>query len=184
MKITTIGRATIGGTLARLWTSAGHDVTSLGRSGGDASDADVVLLAVPNQAVSAALAAVTGVDGKIVIDATNRLDGEAPPTGYESIAEYVKATTNGTVAKAFNLNYGDLYERAAAASEPPSNIWVGDEGARAAVEELSRDIGMRAVNAGPLGRAAFQENFGYLMNEMVADLGGLFFYRFALPDEP
>ena len=32
MKITTIGRRTIGGTLAPLWTSAGHEVTELGRS--------------------------------------------------------------------------------------------------------------------------------------------------------
>ncbi len=35
------------GTLARLWTSAGHEMTALGHLGGDAADADVVLLAVP-----------------------------------------------------------------------------------------------------------------------------------------
>ena len=68
MKITTIGRGTIGGTLARLWTTAGHDVTELGREGGDAADADVVLLAVPSQAVPAALSAVTGLSGKLVIE--------------------------------------------------------------------------------------------------------------------
>jgi lactate dehydrogenase-like 2-hydroxyacid dehydrogenase len=33
MKITTIGRGSIGGTLARLWTAAGHEVTTLGRRG-------------------------------------------------------------------------------------------------------------------------------------------------------
>ena len=44
MKITTIGRGTIGGKLGRLWTSAGHEVTELARDGGDAADADVVLL--------------------------------------------------------------------------------------------------------------------------------------------
>jgi 8-hydroxy-5-deazaflavin:NADPH oxidoreductase len=183
MRITTIGRAAVGGTLARLWTSAGHEVTSLGRSGGDASGADVVLLAVPNLAVPSALESVTGVEGKIILDATNRLSGEAPPTGFESIAEYVKATTKGTVAKAFNLNYGDLYERAAQVSTRPSNIWVGDDGARDAVEQLSHDIGMRAVRGGPLRMAAAQENFGYLMNAIAADFGELFFYRFATPEE-
>jgi predicted dinucleotide-binding enzyme len=183
MKITTIGRGTIGGTLARLWTSAGHEVTTLGRSGGDVSDADVVLLAVPNQAVPAALDGVVGIGGTIILDATNHLGGETPPEGYESIAEYVKATTNATVAKAFNLNYGELFERAAAASKPPSNLWVGDEGAREAVERLSRDIGMQAVYAGPLSQAAAQENFGYLMNAMVGELGGLIFYQFAVADE-
>ena len=35
MKITTIGIGTIGGTLARLRTSAGHEVTEPGRDGGD-----------------------------------------------------------------------------------------------------------------------------------------------------
>jgi predicted dinucleotide-binding enzyme len=183
MKITTIGRGTIGGTLAKLWTAAGHDVTQLGRTGGDAADADVVLLAVPNQAVPAALASVTGLTGKVVLDATNRLSGEAPPTGYPSIAEYVKATAGGPVAKAFNLNYGNLYAQAASAATRPGNIWVGDDGARAAVEQLSRDIGMQAVNGGPLSRAATQEDFGYILNAIVADAGGLVFYRFATPSD-
>jgi predicted dinucleotide-binding enzyme len=47
MKITTIGRGNIGGGLARLWEQAGHTVATLGREGDDASDADVVLVAVP-----------------------------------------------------------------------------------------------------------------------------------------
>src|SRR4051812_25514895 len=109
MKITTIGRGTIGGNLARLWTAAGHEVTQLGRDGGDAADADVVLLAVPGGAVPAALAAGRGLDGKVVLDATNRLGGEDPPTGHASIAEYVGATTGGPTSKAFNLNFGALF---------------------------------------------------------------------------
>jgi hypothetical protein len=158
-------------------------VTQLGREGGDAADADVVLLAVLNQDVPTALAGVTGLRGKVIIDATNRLGGEAPPTGYPSIAEYVKATTGGPTAKAFNLNFGNLLDQAAAASSRPSNIWVGDEGARAAVEELSRDIGMKAVNGGPLDRAATQEAFGYMLVSIVQDAGGLVFYRFATPED-
>lgn len=55
MKITTIGRGNIGGTLGRLWASAGHEVTQLGREGGDTSDADVVLVAVLSGAVPDAL---------------------------------------------------------------------------------------------------------------------------------
>ena len=184
MKITTIGRGTIGGTLARLWQSAGHEVTELGHDGGDASDADVVLLAVPPTAVKAALQGTSGVGGKIVIDSTNRLGGETPPTGYASIAEYVKATTQGPVAKAFNLNYGKLLDQAATGARRPSNIWVGDPEARVAVEQLSHDIGMQAVNGGTLDRAATQEAFGYFMNAIVQDMGeGLLFYRFATPDD-
>jgi hypothetical protein len=47
MNITTIGRGDTGGSRARLWERARHSVTTLGRGGGDASDAGVVLIAVP-----------------------------------------------------------------------------------------------------------------------------------------
>ena len=184
MKITTIGRGMIGGTLARLWTSAGHEVTQLGRAGGDAADAGVVLLAVPNQAVPAALAGVTGLRGKVIIDATNRLGGEAPPTGYPSIAEYVKASTGGPTAKAFNINIGRWLDQAAAARTRPGNLWVGDEGARAAVEQLSRDVGMEGVYGGPLERAATQEAFAYIFVSIIKDVGAdPLFYRFSAPQE-
>lgn len=183
MKITTIGRGTIGGTLARLWRSAGHEVTELGREGGDLAGADVVLLAVPYSAVPDALTGVTGLDDQVIIDATNRLGGEAPPSGYASVTEYVKAHTGGPVAKAFNLNFGNLFEQAAAASTRPNNIWVGDEGARAAVEQLSRDIGMEPLNGGPLEHAAIQEEFAKMLVRIVQDAGeGLLFYRFASPE--
>ena len=72
MKITTIGRGTIGGTPARLWRSAGHEVSELGRDGGDLAGADVVLLAVPYSAVPDALAGFTDLGDRVVIDATEK----------------------------------------------------------------------------------------------------------------
>jgi predicted dinucleotide-binding enzyme len=184
MKITTIGRGSIGGTLAGLWTSAGHEVTTLGRDGGDAGDADVVLLAVPNEAVPEALRAVSGLEGKLVIDATNRFGGPPAPDGHPSIAEYVKATTGGPTAKAFNLNFGALFEQASGAARRPQNLWVGDEDAREAVEQLTRDMGMEPIHGGPLDRAATQEAFAVMMMSIVKDAdAGLLFYRFAPPDQ-
>ena len=181
MKITTLGRASIGGTLARLWTQAGHEVTTLGRDGGDVGGADVVLLAVPSEAVPDALTHVTGLDGKIVLDATNRM-AAAPPAGYASIAEYVKAQTGGPTAKVFNLNFGALLEQAAETSPKPGNIWVGDEDARAAVEQLTRDIGMEPLHGGPLELASAQETFALMLMGIVSDRGeGLLYYRFAAP---
>jgi predicted dinucleotide-binding enzyme len=184
VKITTIGRGAIGGTLGRLWTSAGHEVTELGRDGGDATDADVVLLAVPDEVVPDALASVTGLHGKIVLDATNRMGvvEHSAPAGYPSIAEYVKAQTGGPTAKAFNLTFGKLLDQAATASSRPNNIWVGDEGARVAVEQLSRDIGMEPLNGGPLENAAIEEEFAKMLMAIVRDAGdGPLFYRFAAP---
>ena len=43
MKIAVVGRGNVGGGLADLWEKANHDVTRLGKEGGDVSDADAVL---------------------------------------------------------------------------------------------------------------------------------------------
>jgi 8-hydroxy-5-deazaflavin:NADPH oxidoreductase len=183
MEITTIGRGNIGGTLGRLWSSAGHEVTQLGRDGGDASNADVVLLAVPSAVVPDALAAVTGLDGKVIFDATNRIGDQTPPAGYDSVAEYVKATTGGPVAKVFHLNFGAILDQAAGSATRPSNLWVGDEGARDAVEQLSRDVGMEAVYGGPLERAATAEAFTEILITILQGAGAPVFYRFATPQD-
>jgi predicted dinucleotide-binding enzyme len=47
MRITTVGRGRVGGALALRWRAAGHDVTMLGRDGGNATGSDVVLVATP-----------------------------------------------------------------------------------------------------------------------------------------
>ena len=112
MNITTIGRGTIGGGLAKLWEHAGHTVTTLGRDGGDASDADVVFVAVPSGSISDALGKVSGLDGKIAIDSANAFAGRDEQ--YPSFAHEVQAHTNGPVAKAFNANFGKLYDEVAA----------------------------------------------------------------------
>ena len=94
MKIAVVGRGNVGGGLADLWEQAGHDVTRIGKDGGDVSDADVVLIAVPGGAVAAALESVQGIEGKTVVDATNVIGAE-PPDGFASNAEFVKSKANG-----------------------------------------------------------------------------------------
>jgi hypothetical protein len=68
MKIVTPGRGNVGGGLAALWRKAGHEVTEPGRDGGDASEADVVVVAVPGPTISDALGKVTAPAGKIAIE--------------------------------------------------------------------------------------------------------------------
>jgi predicted dinucleotide-binding enzyme len=75
MRITVIGRGHVGGGLAERWAAAGHDLTGLGRTGGDATGADAVVVATPGDAVEAALAAVSGLDGQVTI--TERLIRDA-----------------------------------------------------------------------------------------------------------
>ena len=110
MRIVTVGRGNVGGGLADLWERAGHQVTRIGRDGGDVSAAEVVLVAVPGGSIAAALHQLQGIAGKTVIDATNRV-GVDPPPGFFSNAEFVKSRTHGPTAKAFNLNFAALYGR-------------------------------------------------------------------------
>src|SRR5215212_6137850 len=162
MRVATVGKGNIGGGLARLWEAAGHDVKTMGSQGGDVSDADAVLVAVPGGAIADALERVQGLARKTVIDATN-LVGSEPPPGFASNAEFVKAQTGGPTAKAFNINFANLFDRLAEASSRPSNLWCGDEEAREVVERLSRDAGYDPVFAGPLENASLQEGFIHLV---------------------
>jgi 8-hydroxy-5-deazaflavin:NADPH oxidoreductase len=67
MRVTVFGRGNVGGGLADLWERAGHQVTRLGRDGGDVSDADVVLVAVPGGAIAEAFDRLRGVEGKTYV---------------------------------------------------------------------------------------------------------------------
>src|SRR5919112_3790981 len=182
MNVAVLGRGNVGGGLADLWERAGHEVTRIGREGGDVSDAEAVVVAIPGDAVADALDNVQGIEQKTVIDATN-LWGVDPPAGFSSNAEFVKSRTNGPTAKSFNTNFAALYERIGQARSKPSNVWCGDEEAREVVEQLNRDAGFEPVYAGSLENAALQENF--LKLEFAVNRGGLgrFFYRMAPPDE-
>jgi predicted dinucleotide-binding enzyme len=177
LKITTVGRGNIGGGLARLWEQAGHDVTTLGRDGGDASDADVVLVAVPSGSVSEALGTVTGLEGKIAIDTANAFAGRNEE--YESFAHEVKAHTNGPVAKAFNANFAKLYDQIGEQRIRPSCLYAADDEAREVTEQLIRDAGYDPVSVGGLENARALEDF---VPGVLGKIGQVF-YRFAPPGE-
>jgi len=179
MKIVTIGRGNIGGGLGRLWRDAGHEVEGLGRDGGDVSDADVILVAVPGDKISPALTRVTGLQGKIAIDATNILPSRRGD--FPSYAEEVKSFTGGPVAKSFNMNFAALFDAVREQRVRPSNWYVADEDAREVTEQLIRDAGYDPVHVGDLSRARdFEDAVWLLMG--VTPPGGVF-YRFAVPGE-
>jgi predicted dinucleotide-binding enzyme len=182
MRIAVVGRGNVGGGLADRWEEAGHEVTRIGRDGGDASDADAVLFAVPGGSIAEAVENVSGLDGKTVIDATN-LVGSEPPDGFPSNAEFLKSKTGGPTAKSFNINFAVLYDRLGDARATPGNLWCGDDQARDAVEQLNRDAGYEPIYAGGLENARLQESF--LGLAFAINQGGLgpFVYRMASPDD-
>jgi 8-hydroxy-5-deazaflavin:NADPH oxidoreductase len=181
VNIAVVGRGNVGGGLADKWEQAGHSVTRIGKDGGDASDAEAVLIAVPGGAIEEALDKVQGLEGKTAIDATN-LFGADRPSGFNSNAEFVKSKTNGPTAKSFNTNFARLYDQIGQAKTKPSNLWSGDEEAREVVEQLISDAGYEPVHAGGLENARAQEDFLQLSGGISKEIGR-FFYRFAPPDQ-
>jgi 8-hydroxy-5-deazaflavin:NADPH oxidoreductase len=181
LKITVIGRGRVGGGLARLWRQAGHEVTEIGRDGGDASDAEVIVVAVPGSEIASALGRVSGLKGQVTIDATNAF---GPRTSdFRSLADEVKSFVGGPVVKAFNTNYAALYEQVAEQRVPPSNLYAGDDQARAVVEQLSRDAGYAPLYAGGLDKARALEDRLQLEQGIATNGLGPFFYRYAKPGE-
>src|SRR3954468_6800149 len=181
MKVAVVGKGNVGGGLADRWESAGHEVTRIGKDGGDVSDADAVLIAVPGGSLADVFETVSGWDGKTVIDATN-LVGAEPPGGFSSNTEFIKSKTNGPTAKSFNLNFARLYDQVDQAKSRPSNLWSGDEEARAVVEQLNRDAGYDAVYAGGIDKTAAQEQ-GIGLIFAISQASGPFLYRMAPPEE-
>ena len=173
MNITTIGKGNIGSGLGRRWERAGHAVTMLGREGGDASGADVVLVAIPSGSLSDALGKVTGLEGKIAIDTTNAFKGRDEQ--YESFAHEVKAHTNGPVAKAFNANFAALYDQIDDQRVRPGCLYAADDEAQDVAQQLIRDAGYEPENLGGLENARALEDF---VPGLLGKLGRVF-YRFA-----
>lgn len=181
MKITVIGRGNVGGGLADRWERAGHEVTRLGRDGGDASDADVMLVAVPGGEIADALGRVDGLDGKTTIDATN-IFGERNEE-FPSLAHEVKSIVGGPVAKSFNLNFAAIYDRIDEQRARPSSFFAADDEARGVTEQLIRDAGFDPVYAGDLELARMLEDHLRLMGAVNQAGLGRFFYRVAAPGD-
>jgi 8-hydroxy-5-deazaflavin:NADPH oxidoreductase len=181
LKIGIIGTGQIGGTLARLWVAAGHEVlissrhpdelralaASLGpraRVGTPREAAvfgEVVLVSVPYGAlpqVGRDLKAELA--GKVVLDTCNPY----PSRDGEMAVEARKVSTGVAdpqflpgvrLVRAFNaINSGDLARQAHRAGEPIAIPLAGDDAqALAVAERLVRDAGFAPVVVGPLSRA-------------------------------
>jgi 8-hydroxy-5-deazaflavin:NADPH oxidoreductase len=181
VNIVTIGRGRIGGGLALRWERAGHTVTTLGRDGGDASAADVVLVAVPGGQIADALGKVSGLAGKTAIDATNAFGGRNEQ--FESLAHEVKSIVGGPVAKAFNTNFAVLYDQIDEQRVRPSNLYAAEDDAREVTEQLIRDAGFDPAFVGGVENARLLEDQMALIGAINQGGLGRFFYRYAPPGE-
>jgi predicted dinucleotide-binding enzyme len=181
VKITVVGRGNVGGGLAELWRQAGHDVQELGKDGGDASEADAILVALPSSAIADAFSTVTGYEGKVAIDACNALEGRNE--GFASLAHEVKSIVGGPTAKAFNVNFAAAYDKIAEQRTKPSQAWCGEDDARDVAEQLIRDAGFEPAYAGGLDNARTLEDAVAFVFAIRQAAGDVVFYRFWKPGE-
>jgi predicted dinucleotide-binding enzyme len=143
VKITVVGRGNVGGGLADLWRVAGHQVTGVGRDGGDATGADVVVVAVPAAAIVGALAQVTGLGGQVTIDACNLYT--ARDDAFPSLSHQIKSIIGGPTAISFSTNFAAPYDQIGKQRVKPSNLFAAEPAARETTEQLIRDAGYDPV---------------------------------------
>jgi 8-hydroxy-5-deazaflavin:NADPH oxidoreductase len=180
MRIAVIGTGNIGGTLGGKWHSAGYDVIygarteqSTGPGGAPVlpvsvalNGADVVVLAVPGQAVAEVVSGNgTYLAGKVVIDATNRMGAEE----FNARAAIIAAAPDVRYARAFNTLGWENF------AEPPTGadlFFAADPQARATVEELIAAIGLEPVFVGDADATRTVDGVASLWFALVQQSGG------------
>lgn len=158
--IALIGAGNIGGTLARTWRAAGHNVTFGARDpskvralaekiGAQVTSPDdavrtnhVVVFAIPGAAMADTVAGLGRLlDGKVVVDAANNVRGETMHSRglFSGDVSYVRA---------FSTLGWEMFERPEVGGVQADLFYCGPEGERELVEELIGDVGLRAVWVG------------------------------------
>ncbi|WP_436100893.1 NADPH-dependent F420 reductase [Pararhizobium sp. LjRoot238] len=185
MKVAVIGTGNMGSGFARAFASAGVDLVighrdpakaaalaaELGATveGGGIGAAvrlgDIVLLALPYQAVASVLSEAGDLTGKILIDISNPITADYKELllGHTTSAaeEIQKVAAGAQVVKAFNTIFAGLISPEARASKKLQTFVAGDDAdATAKIRELAEKLSFEAVNAGPLSNSRFLEPIG------------------------
>jgi predicted dinucleotide-binding enzyme len=194
MRLGIIGAGHVGGALGRLFEAQGHDVRfgvrdpdkqaagglPRNRSGSIADVAafgDVIILAVPWNAVTDALAATGPLTGKTVIDCINPvlpdLSGLALGTTTSAAEEIAKRIPEAKVVKCFNTLGHTNLANPMFGEQRASMFFAGDDaGAKLIVSELGNQLGFDMVDAGPLTQARWLEAMAILWITMAYKYGG------------
>ncbi len=184
MQVGIIGGGRLGRALAARLVAAGHGVAFAAVTGAEDSAraaaqevpgttqdgvaavvaaAEVVVLAVPYDAVGDALAAAGDLGGRVLWSCVNALtpDASGLAVGFTaSGAEEVARAARGARTVAAVPPFADLLASAAVEIDgrPPTVFCCADDdGARGVVAGLVRDVGLHAADAGPLASARLVE---------------------------
>lgn len=186
MKVAIIGSGNVGKALATAATRAGHHVTLSARSHEKAKevaqatrshaaasnrdavkDAELVVLAVPADQVDEVVGALSSdLDGKVIIDVTNRVNAQEPHKVLDgsSMSEHIqKKAPKAHVVKAFNYAFASrMLEPNTDGTRLDGYVAGDNEGAKRQAMEFAESIGFRPIDAGPLAMARVLEGMGLL----------------------
>ena len=199
MNVTIIGTGNMSRALTTSALAGGHTVALLGRDPakaraladelpgnasagtiGDALSGELVVLAVPYEAVGELLDRYNGqLAGKVLVDIINPVDVSTPSLlnieAGSVAAEIARKVPSARVVKAFNVVFAQTIGEDRVGGQPLDVFIAGDdEDAKSAVRRLIEDGGMRAVDAGPLARARELESLAFLHFVVQQSLGTTF----------
>jgi 8-hydroxy-5-deazaflavin:NADPH oxidoreductase len=160
VKIAVIGAGNIGGTIGSRWADSGHDVVYGLRDpskrpgaqliGEALAGAEVVLLAIPGPAVAEfAREHSTGLDGKILIDASNNIRG-ARNNAWSELSAAVPAAQ---LFRAFNSLGWEIFANPVVGGVQADLFYCGPDGSKNVVEKLIVDAGLRPIWVGGADQA-------------------------------
>ncbi len=183
MQIAIIGAGNVGRALATSLTRAGHDVTITAKHAEHATDAarqsgatagksnaaaaakaEVVVFAVPAQSIGQIASDMgSSLDGKVVVDVTNRPTPSADGSAT-SIAEELQDQIPGAhVVKAFNTVFASRQADPKIGGISPDGFVAGDDAtAKQTVLDVVESVGLRPVDAGSLASARTLEGMAWL----------------------
>jgi predicted dinucleotide-binding enzyme len=178
MRIAVMGAGNVGGALGTALAAIGHEVVfgvrdpasaktraALAAAPGAtaidpataAANADVIVFALRWDAVPDTVAALQSLDGRIVIDAINRLAG--PPGGPSATEDLVGLLPGAKLVKCFNTIGFENLATARDRAVPAAMFVAGDDtDAKRVALDLAAAIGFDAQDAGPLANARVLED--------------------------
>jgi predicted dinucleotide-binding enzyme len=144
--------------------------SELGATMADSPSGEVVVLALPYDAVADVVATHgDALRGKVVVDITNPVDwstfdGLVTPSDSSAAEEIAKLLGGGApVVKAFNTAFAPTVAAGKVAGENLDIFLAGDdEDAKQKVASVAEAGGLRPLNVGPLKRARQLEQLGFL----------------------
>jgi predicted dinucleotide-binding enzyme len=150
MRIAVVGAGNIGRTLGGKWTAAGHDVVYGVRQPGDlgtatvaeaVASADVVVLAIPGPAAKDVIASLgSDLAGKVVIDATNDVQGSGKLHALDELAD------GAHPVRAFNTLGWENFADPVVGGVKADLLYAAEEGVgKDTAEVLIRDVGLEPL---------------------------------------